>query len=335
MGKLGTFARFAAQQLREKRRICAELEAAPAPLDTAGAAAIGALRLATQDDWRDSGVAVRAGQSFTVDARGAVWLNRALGVGVEPRVALWVRIGGAAPIRKLLANRTRFAAWADGPVELALKTRGEWASPAGDVLPGGAAGASGGVEALVAAWPDAAPGDDPGTPAGWHYLWRLGDGRIFGDSEDGIAVDTYGDVGILQLDAAADVTDGLALRWDWKVDALPSALPEDLAATHDYLSIAVEFEDGRDLTYMWSAGLPHDHVFRCPLPWWCERETHWVVRSGADGLGRWLSEEQAIAADCRRAYGAVPGRVVRIWLIANSVFQRRRGRAAFRGIRLA
>lgn len=335
MGKLATFARFAAQQLREKARIRAELEAARPPLDTRHAVATAALRIGAGDDWRPTSIMVRAGQSFTVEARGAVWLSRALAMGIEPRVALWVRIGGAAPIAKLIANRTRFTAWADGPVELGLKTRGEWASPAGDVLPGDAMKASGGVEALVALWPEAAPADMAGTPKGWRYLWRLGDGRIFADSDEGIAVDTHGDVGILQLDAAADMTEDLRLRWDWRVDALPSALPEDLAPTHDYLSIAVEFEDGRDLTYMWSAGLPHDHVFRCPLPWWCERETHWVIRSGSRGLGQWLSEERLIAADCRRAYGEVPARVARIWLIANSVFQRRHGRAAFRGIGLS
>jgi hypothetical protein len=334
MGKLSTFAQLVAQQWREKDRIRREFSAVRPPLDLAGAEASARLVLDPKSGWLVTGITVRTGQSFTVDASGAVWLSQALAIGVEPRVALWVRIGGQAPIVKLIDNRTTYTAWADGPVELSLKTLGEWADEAGAVLPGGGGASSGAVVVTVAAWAAPRPADTASCPDGWHHLWRLGQGRIFDGARDDITVKTRGDVGILQLPAAAPVTEELTLRWSWRVEALPSRLPEQLAATHDYLSIAVEFDDGRDLTYMWSAGLPADHVFRCPLPWWCERETHWVVRSGSADLGRWCDEQRLIAADCRRAYGEVPARVERIWLIAVSVFQRREGRAQFRNIGL-
>ena len=38
--------------------------------------------------------------------------------------------------------------------------------------------------------------------------------------------------------------------------ALPGLLREDSVPSHDYLSIAVEFENGLDLTYYWSTALP-------------------------------------------------------------------------------
>jgi len=277
---------------------------------------------------------VREGQGFTVDARGAVWMSRPLSLGFEPRTALWVRIAGRAPVRKLIGNRTTSVAWAEGPVELLVKGLSEWANEAGDLLPGARGGLTGSIDVAVAAWPDAPRPDETGAPAGWRHLWRLGEGRIFAGTPDGIEVATHGDVGILQLDCDVPLAEETNLRWSWRVDELPSRLPEDLAPTHDYLSIAVEFEDGRDLTYMWSAALPEGHVFRCPLDWWCERETHWVQRSGMAGLGRWLDEGRPLAEDCRRVYGRTPGRVVRVWLIANSVFQRRTGRARFRDISL-
>jgi hypothetical protein len=335
LAKLATFLRFAAQQRREKARITAELEAPPPPFDTAGAVATGSVALTARDrDWKPSGVEVTVGDSFTIDAHGAAWMSKALSVGVEPRVALWVRIGGGAPIRKLIDNRTTFTAWADGAVELRLKALDEWASDKGDVLPAKPGRLAGAVTATVARWAEAREADRSGAPDGWHHLWRLGEGRIYAPTSDGIGVHTHGDVGILQLDVDQPLTDDTRLDWSWCIDELPSRLPENLAVTHDYLSIAVEFENGQDLTYMWSAGLPHDHVFTCPLPFWCDRETHWVVRTGTDGLGRWQAESRSIAADCRKAYGSAPRKVVRIWLIANSVFQRNTGRARFRDIAL-
>jgi len=111
-------------------------------------------------------------------------------------------------------------------------------------------------------------------------------------------------------------------------------VPEDIVPTHDYLSIAVEFDNGLDLTYMWSAALPEDTIFQCPLAWWDERETHWVVRTKKD-VGRWLSEERSIKKDYERAIGGdVPAKVVQVWLIANSLFQRGTGKCDYRAIRL-
>jgi hypothetical protein len=139
----------------------------------------------------------------------------------------------------------------------------------------------------------------------------------------------------LQYPIEAALDDDTVLEWRWRVDRLPSALPEHIQPTHDYLSIAVEYENGQDLTYYWSAALPVDTVFKCPLPWWDKRETHWVVRSGSAGLGTWTSESRLLKADYARAIpGAIPARVVRVWLIANSVFQRGQGEATFADIAL-
>jgi hypothetical protein len=70
----------------------------------------------------------------------------------------------------------------------------------------------------------------------------------------------------------------------------------EVAAKHDDLSIALKFDNGQDLTYMWSAERPEGQGFRCPLHAWDTRKTHVVVRSGGGDLGRWFSEERNILA---------------------------------------
>jgi hypothetical protein len=326
-----TFAGFVAQQIGARSRVAREIaavEAVPFTID-----APTTVLTAAETDWRGSGLKVRAGERFAVSARGAIWLSKPLSVVMEPRSTLWVRISGAPQIAKPADNDHVFTAWADGEVELFLKALSEWASPAGDLMSPERAPSVGEVRVRVAL--SDGPATDPGAPDGWRYLWRLGDGTVYAPGGAGeIKISTHGDVGILQTEVDHVLTPNTRLEWSWRVDQLPSRLPEDIQLTHDYLSVAVEFEDGKDLTFMWSAGLPHDHIFACPLNFWCERETHWVVRTPRDGLGRWLDESRALWGDTQKAYGARPAKAVRLWLIANSIFQRNHGVATIRGLKL-
>ncbi len=361
-----TFLRFAWQQLRARKTARGSFPALPnfaaiapalrgMPPDAAPQVAVLTL-LPADPGWRASGVIVRKGQSLTVFADGAVWISKPLSVGASPLTALWLRIAKTAPLRKMHASASTFEAWASGELEFCLKPPGEWANESGDFDPAvPRAGASGAIEAIVALWPGAAdagvvaleksglsgpPAINRAPPKGWSYLWRIGDGSIYGAAEDAgkpcINVHTHGDVGILQYSIEAPLDADTALEWRWRVDQLPSVLPEHIQPTHDYLSIAVEFENGQDLTYFWSAELPVDTVFKCPLPWWSTRETHWVVRSGREGLGQWQSERRNLKSDYEQAIGgAMPSKVVRVWLIANSVFQRKHGEATFADIALS
>ena len=327
-----TFARFAVQQLAQKRRVMAEiarLEAAPfafeAPTLTLSASEL---------DWRGTGVIVKTDDRFGVSARGAIWLSRPMSVVMEPKSALWVRIKGSGRIAKIADNDHVFTAWADGEVEVFLKAMSEWASPTGDLISPVRVPTTGEIRVRIG--PTVQADTAPRLPNHWQHLWRLGDGTVYMPTAitDEIAIDTHGDVGILQTDIDHVLTPNSRLTWSWRVDALPSRLPEDLTLTHDYLSVAVEFDDGSDLTFMWSAGLSHNHIFTCPLDFWCDRETHWVVRTPKDGLGRWHSEDRALWDDTQNAYGTRPARAVRLWLIANSIFQRNRGLATVRDLRL-
>jgi hypothetical protein len=127
---------------------------------------------------------------------------------------------------------------------------------------------------------------------------------------------------------------GTTLRWAWRISELPSRSREDRLETHDYLSIAVEFDNATDLTYFWSAELPAETGFPCPIPGWGHRETHVVVRSGADGLGTWLDEERDLHADYARHVGAPPPRITGVWLLAVTQFQHLHGHGDYGRIEL-
>jgi hypothetical protein len=195
-----------------------------------------------------------------------------------------------------------------------------------------------------AAWaqqPAAAPVVPP--PAGWNYLPELGVKNIFSlvptapraEPSPQIQVTTRRDVGILEKPVDVALTPATTVRWMWNVRRLPSQIAENVTAGHDYLSIAVRFDNGQDLTYMFSSTLPVGTGFRCPLRNWKDRETHVILHSGTGELGKWLSEERTILPDYLKYIGGeAPKRITQVWLIANSSIQKTEGDANFARISL-
>ena len=313
--------------------------------------------------WVDTGLDLDEGEWVTTIACGRVVLSDALDVWIGPQFQLWMRVGENSAIFNGTRDTTSFCAASRGRFYLANNFPGQWGDPNGRVSTSLAdyEKYTGGITVAVIRWKGrAADGlaalagviddgrwlvaerdrlrEDVQPPAGWRYLWFLGRSEIFrSTSENGhacIACHTHRTAGILQHDAVFDLTPKTRLRWAWKVDELPSLLPENTALSHDYLSVAVEFENGRDITYTWSPELAVGTGYWCPLATWKDREFHVVIRSGTTGLGAWLDEERNLYDDYLQYMGEPPGRVVRIWLIAVSLFQRRSGRASFRDFAL-
>jgi len=321
---------------------------------------------ARQPPWHDTGMDLEPGESVTVMSDGRVFLSRALDIWIGPSFQLWCRIGERGPVFRGTRATNTFTARERGRLWMASYFPGEWADPSGRLATPieDYAQVSGGMSVLIVKWPRGTdvqqlfrdfardtrvPGlvlaeaerfDEPvATPEHWAYLWYLGPGEIFRpavttDGRAAIGCHTRGDGGILQREARVPLRPGTRLRWSWRVDQLPIDLAEDTLPSHDYLSIAVEFDDGQDLTYYWSASLPEGTVYRCPLPTWKDKETHVVVRCGTKQLGRWLDEERDLFADYTRILGGPAREVVRVWLIANSLFQRGHGRCDYASIRL-
>jgi hypothetical protein len=302
--------------------------------------------------WTATGMHVAAGEAVTWLAFGRAYLIRPLALGVGPSLGLLCRIRDAPP--QVSAQETyTFFADRSGPIELGGRFPGELQEDGSitvDRLPYRVM--RGGFGAVVARWGQAtdprttllglAPrdpsglcaaeatrlADPPEPPHGWTHHPLLGREDVYGSSSSGIVANCRHSNAIIRFPTAAVLTPSLRLRWSWRVDELPSQLPEDTVLTHDYLAVGLEFDDGRDLTWQWSCALPEGFAYPCPLEHWRHRETHIVVRSGASQLGRWVDDERTVLTDHQAAIGgAVPARVVRSWLLSGSLFQGGTGRA--------
>lgn len=302
----------------------------------------GRIAITAGQGWRGSTVTVMAGDVITMKAAGRVFLNRALEVSVGPRMVLWYRIGDG-PVERMTQECEVIEADREGELRFQINLPGGFDSPHGEPSADNPPPPMTGVIEVEAEISKREGGSadtsqkPAASPGGWSYLWRLGKASIFRNCEEqgAICCHTNGDVGILQYPVDVPLDEGTELRWDWLAEQLPSTLPEHTQPTHDYLSLAVEFDNGLDLTYMWSCALPTDTIFQCPLPWWDQRETHWVLRTPRDGLDVWHAERRKVMADYAKAIaGPLPKRIVKVWLIANSAFQDGEGRCRYRKIAL-
>ncbi|WP_027520782.1 DUF3047 domain-containing protein [Bradyrhizobium sp. Ec3.3] len=308
--------------------------------------------------WTDLGLDAGRGQQVTFLLSGKMWLSREHDLWFGPGLIFHARTRALRPIYNPMLDTGTMTASHDGRIEVA-RSAAEWANEDGvlgtpediykkaDVNITGIAllwrGDAGvGVKSLLA------HGDVGGLlnselarlerggklPAGWSNLLGFGGGQeIFSQGADGeIICDTTGHVSIIERQLALPLASRPRLAWRWKIDRLPSVAPEDQAATHDYLSIGVMFEDGQDLTYIWSEHLPEGKVFRCPLPAWKAIETHMIVRSGKADLGTWQGQERDIAADYSAHIGGSAKAISKIWLLAVAPFQRRRGACRYADI---
>ncbi len=314
---------------------------------------------AKQADWLDAELNLSEGTAMTLIANGKVFASRPLDVAFGPQVGLWYRIGSGAA-SKMVGHASTFLVESGGRLDLVAKPPGEFLDRDGTFDPQEKRrGLSGEFAVIIIQWRgdpvpalQAAAQAHPDLfsealsrlqqprhpPQGWHYLWRLGQGEIFSpgahDKRE-VCCHTRSDVGILQFPMDVPLTPETTVNWSWMVEQLPSRLAEHTEPTHDYLSLAVEFDNGLDLTWMWSAGLPIDTIFQCPLAWWKHRETHWVIRNDPRELGQWLEESRNLSQDYEKAIGGgMPRRIVAVWLIANTIFQRGEGKCQYRNIRL-
>lgn len=318
---------------------------------------------ATQRPWQPSGLRLAAGQAYTLLASGVVhWSARHPHLHGGPGFHLYARVHPGGRMVNLTRSSGSFIADVDGHLEFAIYL-GRWRDAFGALDTPAAAYARlrGEIEVLALAWQGAAtdgvarlaarhahpliaaeharllaPAE---LPAGWDYLIETGTSDIYRachahGATPRICLDAADDQGILRKAVSWPLVAGTRLVWRWRLDLHPSSVPEDTPYTHDYVAVAAEFDDGRDLTWSWSAGLPRDHHFPCPIRAWQARETHWVVRNAQDPLGAWLHEERAVHSDVATAMGAPPQRIVAVWLIAVATFQHQRARAAFEGIEL-
>jgi hypothetical protein len=315
--------------------------------------------------WLDSGISLAAGESVTTFSIGQTRLiGTDLWFGADFQV--WFRVGTDGEIFRGTRASNSFQVSEPGHLYLGSNFPGEWSTTKGQLNTPEEAyeQVSGVLGVLIIRW-NVAPldglkklaglGDVANLvageierltnpilpPQGWHYLWFLGPAEIYrparlAEKKHAICCETHRDVGLLLKDKELPFKPDTCLHWDWRMEVLPSEVREDSLPTHDYLSIAVEFDNGQDITYYWSAELPVNTAYRCPIPGWHERETHVVIRTGSEGLGQWFSEKRDVYQDYQNHIGGeLPTRIIRVWLIALSLFQGREGKCQYDNIYFA
>jgi hypothetical protein len=316
--------------------------------------------------WHETKIELKIGDKISIFSKGKVYLFKSFDIWVEPHHHLWFRIGRDGNVFKGTRNTFTFKSKKSGKLFLA-NYPGGWKDKKGNITPADRKyyerlNVKGGMAVLIIKWLEEPEeglkklielSDYEGllkkeiiglseqieTPKGWTYLWSVGKAEIFQETscdikEKCISCQSKGNVGIIQKDANLTLDPKTTLRWSWKIDEFPSEKAENLLFNHDYLSIAVEFDNGQDITYLWSHELPKQTVYRCPIPSWTNRETHIVIRSGIEDLKKWIGEERNIYDDYKNAVGDPPQNIVKVWLIALTLFQRKEGKGYFADIEL-
>ncbi|MBD9357920.1 DUF3047 domain-containing protein [Methylomonas albis] len=314
--------------------------------------------------WQDTGIELVEGDCLTTFVSGQTRFKD-LPLSLEADFQVWFRIGLDGEVFRGTRQSHSCTATRPGRLFIGSYFPGEWTTKSGDLATPDAAYAmvTGDLSVLVIRWQDdalkslqqlSAPSlaghliaqeidrlQSPVLPPeNWHYLWFLGEAEIYRacqtpENTPAVCCHTHNDTGIIQKSVVLDFMPDTLLRWAWKIEVLPSAVREDTLPTHDYLSIAVEFDNGQDITYYWSAELAPETAYRCPIPTWQHRETHVVIRSGAEGLGQWFNEERNLYADYVKTIGGdLPGKIVKVWLIAVSLFQHQEGHCQYADINI-
>lgn len=308
--------------------------------------------------WIDLGIEAAVGQQVTFLTTGRWWISRELDLWFAPGLGFHIRTRGQQQIHSPGTDTSTITLSHGGPIEVArlasltadengrltipediyrkddVKISGVallWRKTAAEGL--ASLAKQGDVEGLLAA-ELARLERGRKLPEDWSNLFLLGGGEehFVWDASGEIVCESAGSASIIERQLSVPLESRPRLGWRWKIDQLPSAVAEDQAVVHDYLSIGVKFDDGQDLTYIWSAALPVGKVFRCPLPGWDKVETHMIVESGAQGLSTWRDVQRDIAADYSAHIGGTARAISHIWLLAITPFQRRRGACRFADI---
>ncbi|WOJ98210.1 DUF3047 domain-containing protein [Congregibacter brevis] len=315
----------------------------------------------SQEGWRKTGISLRSGQSATIIGDGSV--NLGLPVPASASLFLWARIGEDGDVFNVASDTYTFVAQAAGELYLAVRPAGFYWTDRRGTFPadfGGVPKYPVDAQAEVYLWrgePETALTsmadtddarwqlalsrytDAPKLPDEFEYLWYLGQSSVFETYEDsthvGVRATPSNDAGIIRKALDIPLNDETLFSFDWLYEQLPARGPETEAQYHDYLSIALEFDNGQDLTWFWSSHLEAGEEFTCPLPWWDQRETHIAVQSGEAGLSTWHSHTRSVLQDYQSAVGGeLPGRIVGVWVINSGVFGDKPGEAIFANLKV-
>ena len=159
-----------------------------------------------------------------------------------------------------------------------------------------------------------------GIPPTWKSGQKWGqpayDFAIEQDSTEKVLhVKSRGDSSTIVKELKVNVKDTPILQWRWKAVTLPQGGDSRNEATDDQaLQIYVTFERfpsiarSRIIGYIWDSTAPEGLVVKSEKS---RLVTYIVVRSGAQHLGKWLTESRNVYEDYKRIYGEEPNEPVK------------------------
>ncbi len=155
-----------------------------------------------------------------------------------------------------------------------------------------------------------------GIPSGWTAFATLG-GRpaydftiVEDDGRRALALRSRDDHSTIAKEIHVDLEATPILEWSWKVVELPTGADVRNRATSDLtghlLVVWPRFPGplrSRLIGYAWGSSEPAGSVQRSQKT---GTVTFVILRSGAEGLGRWVTERRDVVEDYRKIYGEKP-----------------------------
>lgn len=174
---------------------------------------------------------------------------------------------------------------------------------------------------------------NPLLPKSWKNTFLFNSQDIFSKTNTReITCHSHKNVGILQKNVDIEMVKELKFNWTWLMEYLPTEVSEKNANIADYLAIAIKFDDGQYLTYMWSNIQKEKQTFKTPLDGWKNININIVQCSGKRNLKKWLSESRNVQEDYKKFINSTAKKVIEVSLIANTLFTRGIGKCKYANI---
>jgi len=124
------------------------------------------------------------------------------------------------------------------------------------------------------------------------------------------------------LRGSVDLDETPILEWSWKVITLPSggnacqkSTDDEAAQVYVAWLRAPESVRSRIIGYVWDSTAPAGTICKSQKT---ATVTYVVLRSGADELGKWITERRNVVEDFRRIYGEAPDKPTALSLAIDS-----------------
>jgi hypothetical protein len=168
---------------------------------------------------------------------------------------------------------------------------------------------------VVEDWRSYPPGTR-GIPGGWKeqnwgkpaYDFEI----VSDDGQRALHLRSKGDSSTIgrDLEASIDLKETPSLEWRWKVMTLPSggnacqkSTDDEAAQVYVAWLRTPEAARSRIIGYVWDSTAPAGTICKSQKT---STVTYVVLRSGADELGKWITERRNVAEDFRKIYGEAP-----------------------------